>query len=253
MADTQTSRALTLLPTLLTALNPILLLIGGYYLNSNIERTRLEIEATSARVQDLRTAAEANSIAARTRVDKVKVIADFINDLTGEDERRRQLAIEAVFIALPDEAARLVKAVERFSATGGPAGEKDVAAARDALEYTRARLVAEMFSEDRATRIEALHTLQRGWTDDWILIGLLVDRAMRDVQARAAAGWPPRPKVRPAEQQWASLSNTAEFLSGIRVPADPALKARIEAFAKAAEPNSEDTARFAELVLQKLR
>ena len=252
MSDASSARAWTLLPTVLTALNPILLLVGGWYVNANVERTKLEIEAASARIQDLRTAAEANSIVSRSRVDKVKVISDFINDLTGPDERRRQLAIEAIFIALPDDAARLVKAVERFGAATGKGGERDVTAARDALDYTRVRLVNEMFADDRTTRVEALHALQRGWTDDPALVGLLVDRAMRDAEARAAAGWPPRPTTKPAEQQWASLSNTAEFLSAIRQPDDPALRARILAFAKAAERNSDDTARFASAIARKM-
>ncbi len=252
MSDTPSARNWTLLTTVLTALNPILLLVGGWYLNANIEGAKLEIEAASARILDLRTAAEANSIANRTRVDKVKVISDFINDLTGPDERRRQLAIEAIFIALPDEAVRLVKAVERFSAAGDKGGERDVTAARDALDNTRVRLVNEMFADDRTTRIEALHTLQRGWTDDPILFGMLLDRATRDAEARAAAGWPPRPTTKPAEQQWASLSNTAEFLTAIRPPTDPALRARILAFAKTAERNSDDTARFAGVIARKM-
>lgn len=253
MEDTQSGRVWTTLPILLTALNPILLLVGGWYVNANIESAKLEIAAASARIQDLRTAAEANSIAARMRVDKVKVISDFLGELTGQDDKRRQLAIEAIFIALPDEAARLVKAVERFSATTGKAGERDVAAARDALDFSRSRLVAEMFSEDRATRVEALHTLQRGWNDDATLIGLLVDRAMRDARARADAGWPPRPRGTPGEQQWASLSNTAEFLTTARVPEDADLRGRILAFAKAVAPNSDDSARFAAAIQTRLR
>ena len=63
---------------------------------------------------------------------------------------------------------------------------------------------------------------------------------------------PPRPTTKPAEQQWASLSNTAEFLTAIRPPTDPALRVRILAFAKAAERNSDDTARFAGVIARKM-
>ncbi len=108
----------TRVSVLISALNPILLLVIGFYLNRGIEGTKLQIAENSARLSDLKTAAEASAITTQTRMDKVKVISDFINDLTGPDERRRQLAIEAIVIALPDEAARLLKTVASFNVTG---------------------------------------------------------------------------------------------------------------------------------------
>lgn len=240
----------TRLPIVLSAVNPVLLVFIGYILNSNIEQAKLEIQRNSAHVVDLKTAAETSSITARTRVDKVKVISDFINDLTGPDERRRRLALEAVFIALPDEAARLVKAVERLE-TGDKVTAKDVTAAKNALDYTRSRLVTEMFSEDRATRVDALHTLQRGWGDDGMVMSQLIDRAMQDVEVRKASGW--AMPATPPSQQVASLSNVMEFLSAARVPSDEKLKSRIREFAEAAKSNSNDTQRFAKTVRERFQ
>ena len=98
---------------LLAALNPVILLIVGYVLHHNIDeakvqidQTKLQIEENSAKLADLKIAAEASSIVVHDRVDKVKVISEFTDNLTSTDDRRRRIAIEAIFIALPDEAAR---------------------------------------------------------------------------------------------------------------------------------------------------
>ncbi len=241
-AKSATGSAWDRLPVIFAALNPVLLLVVGYMLNANIDRAKLQIEETSAKLNDLKTAAEASSILVHDRVDKVKVISDFVNDLTGPDERRRQLAIEAIFIALPDEAARLVKAVERFSDTGGSVTARDITAAKNALDGTRSRLVASMFSPIKATRVDALATIERGWADDPQLVDMLLDRAQQDVQERAAANWA-KPASPQSQQQLASIYNTVEFLSLVRDVDDAKLKAKINDFLAAVAPNSDDTRR----------
>ena len=236
-------------PTLVMALNPVLLLVIGYFLNAGIEKTKAQIEMTraqieenSARLLDLKTAAETSTIALHERVDKIKVIGDFLNDLSGKDETRRKLAIEAILIALPDEGTRLVKVIEQSNESGGQVSKGDVVAAQDALTGTRFRLVADMFSQAQPVRLNALTTLQRAWLDDAVILDLLVTRAMQDVKTRQAAGWA-SPSDDPARQQLASVYNTAYFLSFVRVPADPAVKARIRDFLAAAAQNSNDTKR----------
>ncbi len=97
----------------LAAINPILLLVVGFVLNRGIDSAKLKIEQNQAQIQDLKTAAETSSINARIQVDKVKVIQDFLAELAGPNETRRQIAIEAIFIVLPEEAPRLVKVIER--------------------------------------------------------------------------------------------------------------------------------------------
>lgn len=237
---------------LISSLNPILLLVIGFYLNQGIQGAKLQIEENSAHLSDLKTAAEASAITTQTRMDKVKVISDFINDLTGPNEHRRQLAIEAIVIALPDEAARLLKTVASFNVSGGLVTEKDVAAANSVLDSTRASLIVDMFSVDRATRIEALRTLERGWTDDKALTIMLLDRAMRDVQARSGAGWA-KPNTPESNQQLASIYNTVQFLSVAHPPGDAALRTKITDFLNAAAPNSDDTSRLVAATLERLK
>src|SRR5215813_7476029 len=73
---------------LLAALNPVILLVVGYVLHNNIDeakvqidQAKLQIEENSAKLADLKTAAEASSIVVHDRVDKVKVISEFTESL----------------------------------------------------------------------------------------------------------------------------------------------------------------------------
>lgn len=238
------SRLLSLLP----ALNPLLLLVVGFVLNSEINSAKQKIEQNLAEIQALKTEAETSSIKSRIQVDKVKVVQDFLEALAGPNETKRRVAIEAIFIVLPDEAPRLVKAIEQKSAGQGTA---DNAAAANALDHTRSRLVADMFAPDRPTRVAALHVLQQSWADDSAVIGQLIDRANQDIRVRAATGWAP-PTTDMARQQLSSLSNTAEFLTSARIT-DAALRSKAVEFAAAAAPNSNDTARFAGLIKDRFR
>jgi hypothetical protein len=233
--------------TLVTALNPILLLVVGYVLNAGIERNKAEIslakakiDATSEQIANLKTIAETSTLELQQRINKVKVISDFLVDLSGPDERKRSLAIEAIFIALPEEASRLVKVIEKFSKTGNQGKTADAVAAQDALSGSRARLVSDMFSSDRPTRIQALTTLQRGWSDDAVIVTLLLGRATQDVKDREAANWAAASDDE-AQQRLSSIYNTVKFLSVVRVPTDPAARAGIRDFLTAVAPNSPDT------------
>jgi len=245
---------------LLAALNPVILLVVGFVLHRNIDeakvqidQAKLQLEENSAKLADLKTAAEASSIVVHDRVDKVKVISEFTDNLTSTDDRRRRIAIEAIFIALPDEAARLVKAVEQSGKqTDSPITKQDVAAAKDALDITRARLVADMFSDMKQTRVEALSTLERGWTDDAGLINMLLDKVAPDVKARADGNWA-KPTSAEAQRQLASIYNTTEFLSLVRPPDDTKLRGRIGDFLKSAVPNSDDTRRLIATMQERFR
>jgi hypothetical protein len=231
------------------AMNPILLLVVGFVLNRGIDNAKLQIEQNKAQIEDLKTAAETSSINARIQVDKVKIIQDFLGELTGPNETRRQIAIQAIFIVLPEEAPRLVKVIE--DRTDGP-NAKDAVTAKTALEQTRSRLVADMFSVEKNTRVDALRSLQRGWTDDETVVAKLIDRAMQDIEARASSGWSDPPATAQAAQQRASISNIAEFLTLAKI-SNPVLQKRAIDFASAADKNSEDTRRYAVSIKSRFR
>ena len=256
MSTTEGSGFWNKLPTLAAVLNPTLVLVIGFFLNQGIEQNKREIEANSAKLQELKTVAETNTMVLHNKIDKVKVIADFLNDLTGHDELRRSLAIEAIFIALPEEADRLAKVVEKFAAKTTKAGSNSDdaigAAAKDALANTRDRLVADMFSAVRQTRQEALATLEKGWTNDPLIADRLVVRAMIEVKTREAAGWT-KPVDDKTLQPVASIYNTVVFLSLFRGQFDATQKARIAAFLTATIPNSDDTKRVVSEIKDRYR
>lgn len=229
---------------LLAALTPILVVCVGAWLNGGINSTRQQIDSQAVQIQALKTAAETTSVNIKTQVDKVRVIADFLNDLTGKDEIRREVAFEAINIVLPAEEARRIKLAVLRSDT------RNATAADGALQRDRQRLVTDMFSLDQSRRRKALGTLQEVWSDDDPLIGMLLDRAEPDLQARKATGWA-EASADPARQQLASLYNTAKFLAGATMD-DASLRQRALAFAERVGPNSEDTAQAAKLIQSRL-
>lgn len=229
MAD-QSSGSSNVFLTAIATLNPVLLLVVGYVLNTGLEQNRREVEKSKHELEkvtneiaNLKVAAETSAIALQQRIDKVKVIGDFLNDLSGGDERRRKLAIEAILIALPEEASRLVMVIEQFTKDG--AGQsKDAVAARDALDAVRAKLAADMFSNVKATRVTTLSTLRRSWADDPLLVAALLKEAERELAEAAANGG------KADEQGAASLYNVVVYFSSARAPSDQGLKERVRKF-----------------------
>jgi hypothetical protein len=183
----------------------------------------------------------------------VKVISDFMRDLSGTDERRRSLAIEAIMIAMPDEATRLVAAIGKFSATQDPTRAADIATANSAVSNVRDGLVSDMFSPTKMRRGEALGTLERGWTRDQAVIEALVDQAMLAVKERAQANWVRPAPDDPAAQNLSSIYNVVYFLSFVRIELDPPLRAKVSALLQAAMPNSDDTRRIATAIASRFK
>jgi hypothetical protein len=246
--------------TLIGVLNPVILAILAYFLNSGLERNRVAIESAKAQIEensakllDLKTAAETSALELQGRVDKVKVISDFMRDLSGSDERRRSLAIEAIMIAMPDEATRLVAAIGKFSATQDPTRAADIATANSAVSNVRDGLVSDMFSPTKMRRVEALGTLKRGWTRDPSVIEALVDQATLAVKDRAQANWARPAADDPAAQNLYSIYNVVTFLSFVRIELDPPLRTKVSAFLQAAMPNSDDTRRIATAIQSRFK
>ena len=239
--------------TVMTAANPMLLLIVGYFLNGNINDARKQIDQNKEALAELQMHATTESITTRTRLDKAAAVKEFMDLLTGPDEVRRQLAIEAVRIALNDDADRLLIALVRVGPKSGTITAQDVASATAALDYGRQRLIQDMFSDTQKTRRDAQQALRRSKTDDWALISQLIDRANRDLADRKAAGFPAKPADAKGEQQKASIYNVVSFLMDAQVPGDKALREKIVGFALAAAPNSDDTGRVSVTVQERMR
>jgi len=246
------------LSTVMAAINPLLLLVVGYVLNAGIndanskiadqkvaiDRQRIAIEQQKSAIDQLKTSAETASVTTRTQVEKAKVISDFLNDLTGNNEVRQRVAMQAIQIVLPpDESIGILEAVKRSSPSGGKLAMEAAKLVDKGLGY----LIEDMFSQEQRKRAAALRALKANGAGDELLIRDLLVRANQDVKARAEIKFPD-PVVDDLDyQRRASIYNTAEFLGSAKV-SDPTLKQKINEFADAAQANSKDTRRLAEAI-----
>lgn len=239
----------------LSLVTPILVAGFGFVLNNGIEdsKNRIEqnkiaiasakerIEENSARLIDLKTAAETADIVHRERMDKVKIINDFLLELLSPDRRRRSLAIEAVLIALPDEASRILAVLQREE----NATDIDKNALLAAFAATRERLVAEMFSDSKSTRIAALEALERGWIHDAQLINQLIAKAQQVTAQRSDNQWNKIATDDPLYWQVAGLYNTIHFFAALHMLPEGANDKELASLLKEVDANSTDTKRLA--------
>jgi len=231
MSEQQSSK--NTLVSVLAALNPLLLLVVGYFLNSGIQKTKDELERTTAQIANLKTDAEIASIHLQQRVEKVKVISGFFADLSGADDRRRKLAIQAILIALPEEAPKVLMVIESFEKDVGTdqskeaiVARKDAIVARDTLGSVRAKLVEDMFSNVKSIRLEALATLRGGWSGDPLLVDVLLNKATADLKEQTQVR---KEDATKRDDPTPGLYNTVAYFSSARV-SDPDLKSRIRQF-----------------------
>ena len=222
----------------LSVLNPLIVLVVGWMLNANINQQNLALQQQKATIDQLKTSAETVGLNTKNQIDKVKVIEDFLNDLTGSNVMRQRVAIQAIQIVLPpDESSRILEAVKQANPNSKLADEAEAA-----LDKARTALVEDMFSIDQPRRTAALRALKLGRTNDEGLISSLLERASQDIAARQKNGFDNSHAGDDQDyQRRASIYNTADFLTSASV-SDPALRSRILEFANAAVPNSPDTA-----------
>src|SRR5215475_6928882 len=91
--------------TVMAAINPILLLIVGWFLNSQIDTSKSAIEKLTA---------ETRAIDLKGRVDKGTFIKSFVEELSGDNDRRRKLALQAIVVVMPEDAPRFLEIIASF-------------------------------------------------------------------------------------------------------------------------------------------
>lgn len=145
-----------------TLMLPLAIAYGGWKFSEASSRAQI----ASARQMHEGTIAIANIDA---RVKQAGLVASFMEALTGNSPERRNLAIKAVLIALPQEGPELVR--------GLTAGSTDPATARfaaEALDTRREDLVRRLFGGDAQDRIRASEDLLRGWGSRPALVPVLL-------------------------------------------------------------------------------
>jgi len=200
----------------IAALNPILVLVVGFYLNR-------QVSENSKQISDLKSATEINALSLQQQIDKSKVISTFLDDLVGPDGLRKKLAIEAILIVMPEEGVRFVKVVEKDDTAAAPQ-------IKAAINSRSARLVEDLFSTVQAQRLAALTSLRRNFLDDPVTLDLLATRGLEEVKARQAQHDKDSDQVEDSGAT-AGLYNAVAFFGGARAPSDDAnLRSHVREF-----------------------
>lgn len=147
---------------------PAAIAYGGWYYSEAQSRAQI----VSSQQMHERDVAVANVGA---RVNQASLVATFMEALTGDDPERRNLAIRAVLIALPEEGPDLVREVQ--------VSTSDTSTARyaaDALDTRRDVLIDRLFAPRGEDRIRASQDLLRGWGTRAAMVPALIRRARQE-------------------------------------------------------------------------
>ena len=146
--------------------------VGGYYtysseqsktaqakLQSNLaeETKRLELEQVRLRAT------------AESKIKQAELVSKFFDALTGQDEKKREFAVDSLLVAAPDYGPVLVRVSSKNAPTSRAASY-----ATAALNERRDLLVRQLFGEDADLRRDAYSQLVSSWSSDPSLVSELV-------------------------------------------------------------------------------
>ena len=234
---------------ILTLLMPLVLAWVGY----SLDAAKRQIAANEQRIEELKTQSDLASAELHQRIDKVKVINDYMEVLAGPDTLKRRLAIHVVMIVLPEEGPALLREIaagtDLRSIAGAAAGsasgdsraaapvkqDRDVAA--DALATRRDALLQDLFSDSRPVRLAALAGLRAGWLTDESVFPPLVKLGQSQLAAKNVPG----------------VFNAVVLINNMMATPRGPVRADVVSFAQAASANSPDTAQQSRMLLDRLR
>lgn len=120
--------------------------------------------------------AEIGVAQANTKIAQANLINTMMKSLTSPNPQERQLAVEAVLIALPDQGPALARTIAQSDK------DKTVqAAARSSLEQRVGGLIRDLFSGDAQVRIRAAQDIIQGWRNDPNVALALVEFAAQNM------------------------------------------------------------------------
>ena len=165
-----------ILEVLAKLLLPLAIAFAGHHFAQVVSRAHI-VAAEHLKERDVASARELKErdVAVsmqHTRAQQASVVNTFMEALVSENTRRRQQAIKAVLIALPQDGPNLVDAIRETEA-GSPIAQY----AADALTQRRDELIHGLFSESADVRIEASTGLVQGWRTRADIVPVLLDSA----------------------------------------------------------------------------
>ncbi|HVE87767.1 MAG TPA: hypothetical protein VND93_33145 [Myxococcales bacterium] len=190
---------------------PAAVAFAGYYFSNAVADAQRQAE--DHRAQASQMVAEAS-----TRVSQAELISTFMRSLLSDNRAEKNLAIQAVILALPEEGPQLVAAIQ--ISTSDPETKQ---AAKHALEDRREKLVHDLHAPDEASRQHAAQALVLGFRQDPELAQQITAEAEKHPEDRAG------------------VVSSAEVLRAVPREQMVAHPEVVKRFAKVAEPHGDAT------------
>lgn len=164
------------------------------------------------------------------KVGQAKLIATFIEPLTGDNETKKRVAIRGILIALPEEGPQIVAVVSESDSN-----EEIQKFAISELDKQRKQLINRAFDTKKPVRITATTELIRGWTRDPKLVPEIIEYATQRLSMKSG------------------IVNTLVILQNVDQNILVSNKEKILIFVEMVIPNGSQTAALAEKVKNRLK
>lgn len=148
---------------------PVVLAIFAWVQNAETEAARRNSTSLQVQLDSLQHERELAITTINSKVGQVNLVSSFFEALLSKDESRKKLAIKSVLIALPNEGPDLVRIV---SSSEEQVDIKDYA--QKSLNDRCNMLIAQMYSDERAERLNGYKDLLSGWKNNSDVIPKLI-------------------------------------------------------------------------------
>ncbi|MDN8599770.1 hypothetical protein [Citrobacter enshiensis] len=208
--------------SLAAILIPAAIALAGYFIGQAIKDAEI---ASQEKRADLDRALARESV----RVSQANLINTLMKSLTSVNPQERQLAVQAVIIALPEEGPALARTIEQTDK------DKSVQeAARNSIDQRIETLLQDLFASDASTRITAAQQIIQGWRNDPGAVDAIISFA----------------KSHPSNEN--GIFNAVVVLSEFNASALKTHRAQVIAFAEQAKGAGPNTAARAAVLLSRL-
>jgi hypothetical protein len=154
---------------------PLAIAFSGYYFSTAMKAAEIKSNEVLASRQE--------SIAIiNAKVAQARLIASFLEPLTGDDAQKKKIAIKGILIALPDEGPNIVSTISVTDES-----EEIQRYAKSSLDKRRRQLIQDIFSKNKRARISATTELVSGWRKDEKLVPLMLDFAISNISHKSGA------------------------------------------------------------------
>ena len=202
---------------------PASIAFAGYFFSSAMKEAEIRSSEELASRQE-------NIAIINSKIGQAELVSAFLEPLTGDDARKKRVAIRGILIALPEEGPQIVAVVSESD----PNAEIQKFA-KSELDIQRGQLIKRAFSDEKTIRIEATTELIRGWSRDQKLVPEIVKFASQHLSHKSG------------------VINTLVVLENVNINSLLESKEIVRGFIEKAIPNGPQTASHAEKVKKRIK